>query len=191
METTITSTTITSTTRTIGRDELIKVVESRIKDITHVNAETLTNDPTKVVVRIDFESKPFFQIYTMLDYEFEHATPMLLQHGIDVRLNRTHKSGFVPFTGMLVTISLGSDAHPARIFHVTPRGFKCRQLCSIVISGSEADGSAAYRYDHFKNANAGTVWNCSRSKRDGLYRPHGSRQVVGLGYARKYHDPSF
>ncbi len=183
--------TITSTARTIERDELIKIVERRNEEVLRVSAEILTDYQSMVVVRVDFESRPFFQTYTMFDSEYKHATPMLLQHGIDAHFNKSGESGFVPSLGMSVTISVGSDAYPARIIYTTPRSFKCRQLDAVVVSGSETDGTAAYRYDVFKHENAGTVWKCSRSKRDGLYRPHGSKQVVGLGYARMYHDPSF
>jgi len=182
---------VTSTARLIDRAELIKIVESRIANASLVSAQTVTNEKMKVAVKINFKGRPFFQNFKMFDYEFEQTIPALRQHGLRVEWGERIENGFLPHVGMPVTIGIGSDAYPARVFHVTPQGFKCRELDTVIISGSEADGSAVYEYRPHKDEDHGANWSCSLSKRDGLYRVHGAKQIIGLGYARKYRDPNF
>jgi len=98
-----------------------------------------------------------------------------------------------PAVGSAATWSNGRDSWPATVIAVSRTGHRVtiREDKAIVISGSEHDGSAQYRYE--PDPNGREIIFTRRSERGGVaYRQEGSRwTAVSFGRRRAYRDPSF
>lgn len=103
-----------------------------------------------------------------------------------------------PTVGMEATVCHWSDRSPVEVAEVIRfksgprkgqvRGVKCRPMNAILVSGSEADGSATYRYERCPDAPAGGIY--LRNERGQYQRPRGGAKL-SLGRAECYYDPHF
>lgn len=103
-----------------------------------------------------------------------------------------------PEVGMEATICRWSDRSPAEVAEVVRfksgprkgeiRGVRVRDMRAILVSGSEFDGSATYRYERMPDAPLSRLY--LRDAR-GAYRQANDGPGLALGAAEKYHDPSF
>jgi hypothetical protein len=100
--------------------------------------------------------------------------------------------------GMPATVCMWSDRSPAEIAEVVLfksgakkgqiRGVKVRPMGYEIVSGSEFDGSARYRYFPLPDAPAGRIY--LRDERGRFQQANGGNKLA-IGSAEKYHDPSF
>ncbi len=95
----------------------------------------------------------------------------------------------IPEVGMGATLIYWSDREPATIIQVAPNLKKIvLQLDkSTRLDNNGCSESQSYNYEPNPE---GTIYTASLRK-DGVYRLTGSKQAVGIGYRRKYHDYSF
>lgn len=103
-----------------------------------------------------------------------------------------------PEVGMGATYAIGSDRYACTIVEVLRfksgarrgqiRGVVAQDDRAILISGSEHDGSAQYRYEPQTDVPRETfLWNPQRER----FVLQGGGRALGLGHRSFYRDPSF
>jgi len=100
-----------------------------------------------------------------------------------------------PMIGTIATVYSVTDCYPGVVEAVSRTGYQItiREVDAIVISGSQQDGSAQYRYQRFAAKSQGRTWKATR-RSDGIYRVMGNKVGSGgvsLGTQRRYYDPHF
>ncbi len=100
--------------------------------------------------------------------------------------------------GMPATVCMWSDRSPVEIAEVVRfksgakkgevRGVRVRAMKYEIVSGTEFDGSAQYRYESDPEAPAGRLY--LRNRRGQFEAPGGGAKLA-IGRAERYYDPHF
>lgn len=101
-----------------------------------------------------------------------------------------------PQIGMGCTVCYITDSRPATIINIKKKNGKVTHIeiqydKSILIEGSEYDGSAKYEYERDPNG----IKECYRLRKNNKYVVQGAPlnhgPVLSVGHRRKYYDPHF
>ena len=103
-----------------------------------------------------------------------------------------------PEVGMEATVCMYSDRNPCKVAEVLRfksgprigqvRGVRVRAMKWTVVSGSEHDGSAQYRYEDMPDAPLSKPY--FRNPR-GQYQQANGGNKLSIGRAERYYDPHF